>query len=812
VTCLAWVLARQLRSRWRSWALLAVLVGLAGAVVLTAAAGARRTDTAYQRFLDSAHAADVLVSPTNTGFGGYYGALARLPGAETVAPIIGVQALPFFLPGPKLVEAQVYAPADQRYGNVIERPRVVSGRLPDPTRVHEVALDLRAAKRLNAGVGGIVMLAATLSTHGPPSQEPPGLRLFRQRVVGIFMTRDNPVPINALAQLPVVYATPAFYATLGPPYSGFDGAYVRLRPGASAFRFERQAEALAQRYQATGGNVFVANLNDQAAQIERAIRPEAIALGLFALVVALTALVLVAQAILRQLRASRIDLTTLRALGLTRWQLWSITLLQVAAMTIVGALIAVTLAVLASPIMPLGAARVAEPSPGLDVDAVALGLGFVAIVVLLVAVLAWPSWRLSAETQATRDRRAAAGRGRRLAGLSMSAAPVTASLGIREALDPGTARGAVPVRSALVGTILSIVMVVGTLTFGANLVHLVTTPELYGQTWQASIDTQFQTIPVSFIKASLSNRPGVVAWADGNFGTVDVMGSHVPTIGLSRGAGPLVGPTLVTGRLPTRPDEIALGASVLRSVNRQVGQDLTVHVVGVQRKMHIVGQAVFPAFDQGSFTATDLGLGAAVTAADLAPPGTPLSDSYVFFLVRFAPGPDQARQVASFGRATSRYCSGVQQTTCFVTTQTPFDIGNYARIENVPEFLALVLAALGVGVLAQLMVVWVQRRRREIAILKTIGFVRRQVLALVAWQAGTFAALSLVVGIPLGIIAGRAAWALFANELGIASASVVPSTRIALCVPAVVLVAMFVALGPAWVASRVQPARVFRSE
>ncbi|HEV3368866.1 MAG TPA: FtsX-like permease family protein [Acidimicrobiales bacterium] len=811
MTSLFWVVARQLRPRWRSWALLATLVGLTGAVVLTATAGARRTDSAYPRFLQSAHAADVLVSPNNTGFGGYYQALAKLPGAETVAPVIGIQALPF-RPGPKLVEAQVYAPADRRYGNVIERPRVVSGRLPDPSRVHEVALDLRATQQLHVQVGGTIMLAATLSA-GPPGQQPKGLKVFRQRVVGVFVTRDNPVPINALAQLPVVYATHAFYAALGSPYRGFDGAYVRLRPGASAFQFGRQAEALAQRYPATGGSVFVANLSDQAAQIERAIRPEAIALGLFALVVALAALVIIAQAVLRQLRASRIDLSTLRALGLTRMQLWSISLLQVTAVAIVGGLVAVAASVLASPIMPLGAARLAEPSPGIDVDVAVLGLGFVAVVVLLVAAVAWPSWRLNSETQTTRYSRTAPLRsGRRLAWLTSSAAPVTASLGIREALNPGAARGAVPVRSALVGTILSIVVVIGTLTFGASLVHLVTTPQLYGQTWQASIDTQFQTIPSSFIHASLNHRRGVVGWIAGNFGTVDVMNSHIPAIGLARGVGPLVGPTLVSGHLPTRPDEIALGASVLRSVDREVGQDLTVHVNGVRRKMHIVGQAVFPAFDQGSFTATDLGLGAVVTAGDLVPPGVPVSDSYVFFLVRFAPGPDQASEVASFGRATARYCSGVQQTTCFVTKQVPFDVGNYARIEDVPEFLALVLAVLGVGVLTQLMILWVQRRRREIAILKTIGFVRRQVVSLIAWQASTFAVLSLVVGIPLGIIVGRGTWALFANELGIGASSVVPSTRIVLCVPAVLLISLLVAVGPAWFASRLQPARVFRTE
>ncbi len=150
--------------------------------------------------------------------------------------------------------------------------------------------------------------------------------------------------------------------------------------------------------------------------------------------------------------------------------------------------------------------------------------------------------------------------------------PVTASLGIRETLAPGGARSAVPVRSALVGIILAITVVVGTLTFGANLVRLVTTPQLYGQTWQAAIDTQFQTIPTSFIRASVDHRAGVVAWSSGDIGTVDVMDSHIPAIGLSRGSGPVVGPALVTGRLPTAPDEIALGGSVLRTTNRQVGQ------------------------------------------------------------------------------------------------------------------------------------------------------------------------------------------------------------------------------------------------
>ena len=71
----------ELRTRWRSWAVLALFVGFAGGVVLTTTAGARRTASAYTRFLRTSHAADVLVSPDRTGFPRLYKALDRLPGA-----------------------------------------------------------------------------------------------------------------------------------------------------------------------------------------------------------------------------------------------------------------------------------------------------------------------------------------------------------------------------------------------------------------------------------------------------------------------------------------------------------------------------------------------------------------------------------------------------------------------------------------------------------------------------------------------------------------------------------------------------------
>src|SRR5207248_2454757 len=89
----------------RGWAMFVLLVALAGGAVLAAVAGARRTDSAYPRFLQASNASDVLVSPRGTGLGGYYRALVRLPGVTAVAPLAALNAR---APG------QVVAPADRR--------------------------------------------------------------------------------------------------------------------------------------------------------------------------------------------------------------------------------------------------------------------------------------------------------------------------------------------------------------------------------------------------------------------------------------------------------------------------------------------------------------------------------------------------------------------------------------------------------------------------------------------------------------------------------------------------------------------------
>jgi hypothetical protein len=105
------------------------------------------------------------------------------------------------------------------------------------------------------------------------------------------------------------------------------------------------------------------------------------------------------------------------------------------------------MAVAVSPLMPIGAAALAEPDPGVSADAAVLTAGAAAIVVLLVARVAWPARRqASAGVRLTGAPTATGPRSRLTAWPAAVGAPVSAAAGIRLALD--RAAGAPPCRCA----------------------------------------------------------------------------------------------------------------------------------------------------------------------------------------------------------------------------------------------------------------------------------------------------------------------------------------------------------------------------
>ena len=97
--------------------------------------------------------------------------------------------------------------------------------------------------------------------------------------------------------------------------------------------------------------------------------------------------------------------------------------------------------------------------------------------------------------------------------------------------------------------------------------------------------------------------------------------------------------------------------------------------------------------------------------------------------------------------------------------ERPAEIVNYRTIGLTPTLLVSGLALGAVVALALTLIASVRQRRRDLALLKTIGFVRRQLAAAVAWQATVAAVVGIVVGNPArGHRRAGGSWDLFARS------------------------------------------------
>ena len=172
----------------------------------------------------------------------------------------------------------------------------------------------------------------------------------------------------------------------------------------------------------------------------------------------------------------------------------------------------------------------------------------------------------------------------------------------------------------------------------------------------------------------------------------------------------------------------------------------------------------------------------------------------------------KAADMAGFERAMQPFCATVEQGTCLITDQRPNSIVNYARIDGTPEVLAGILALLGLAVLAQFAVASARRRRRDFAILRTLGLLRGQLIAITAWQAAAMTALALLVGLPLGVAGGHWAWGLFAGEAGLSTGAITPLPLLLLTAPVAITAAIAVTLPSGRRSARLNPAAVLRSE
>jgi len=143
---------------------------------------------------------------------------------------------------------------------------------------------------------------------------------------------------------------------------------------------------------------------------------------------------------------------------------------------------------------------------------------------------------------------------------------------------------------------------------------------------------------------------------------------------------------------------------------------------------------------------------------------------------------------------------------------TPTSLVNFGEAVNFPLIFGGMLAVSGAATLVHLLVVSVSRRRREIGLLKALGFVNGQIVACVAWQATTLAVVGIVVGVPLGTVLGREVWSAFANNLGVVPVSVVELWLLAAIVLGILVAANLLAVAPALAARRSKPQELLRAQ
>jgi ABC-type antimicrobial peptide transport system permease subunit len=710
-----------------------------------------------------------------------------------------LRAFAITVPGAPNLPA-IVGPVDAKFGSVVDRARIVAGRAADPSAVDEITIGENLAAQLHLRVGGDLATEsytpgqAAALVGGATDVSRPGGPHLRLRIVGIVR---RPLDLGDFgAAGGIVVATPAFTRAYSDQIGAF-GMVLRVRARNGAADAPR-VEAAARRIFGASPGFGVQPLAVENEGARNAVDVLTLALWIFAGVAALAGVVAIGIVLSREISLASAEQATLRALGLTRPQRVVMNGPQALFVAGGGALLAALGAVGASPLFPIGIARHAEPNLGVHADWVVLALGItvVAAVVLAVAFLAaLRATRRSSFEVATPTRRRTSTVADVAAGAGLTP---TATNGLRMALQPGRGRTAVPVRSAFLGAVSGVLGVTAVLVFASSLQHLVTTPRLSGSTWDFTTADTANT-PCDGDNFGLPSTRGVAAVAEVCYDN-NVQLDGRPVIGLAftslRGT---IDPEVVAGRAPRGPREVALGSVTLAALGKRIGD--TVQAQGPNTKVNyrIVGRVVFPTLGQ----AQPLADGVAFTGDGNSPLFDP-NNFFRYFVGRFAPGVDRA--------AVEREIAAIPQLGHPTGPTVPVEVDRLRQIGWFPTTLAALLGGLALVAVSHALVTAVRRRRRELAVLKTLGFNRRQVRATVAWQATTLATVGLVIGIPAGLIVGRLVWRLVADGLGVSTTAVIPALALLLTVPAVLALVNLVAYLPARAAAQTRPALALRTE
>jgi hypothetical protein len=824
------------RRTWRSALAVALIAGLLGAVALAALAGARRTSSAYGRYLAATRASDAFVNVPGAAPGfpltEPLTLIARLPGVIASAGYVGLAANP-------VVHGRVDdsfttnnligsddGPSFTADGFGQDQMTVLAGRLPASGSTGQIALTPLIARLFGVGVGGRV-------TYQMYRQDPTTFQTYldgRRTFLVTAIVDIAPVLVDQADETEGGILPPSATRKLLTSYE-FAWVGVRLARGTAGIpqlqhhlatlATEVQRQVLLRTHQQLPGLTFNITRSDIIRdEVQQAIRPQAVALAVFGLIAAAAMLVLVGQGLAPILSRARPDVAAARALGATRVQAAVAIALPGGVAIVTGMILAVAGAVALSPLAPIGPVRQFDPARGAEADGLVLGAGTAALTAILLGLLAIMATRASVSRPADGAARVSAiARTTARSGL-----PAPAVVGSRNALQLGSGTRAVPIRSTLLGSVAAVTAVTAIAVFGASLGGLINHPARYGWNWDVLLQAEggYGNWSPSVMSRLVDRQPAVAAWSSFGFAQVPIDNTVVPVLGLERNRGSVEPPT-TGGRPLSGDDQIELGTVTLRQLGKHIGDTVTVGAPPYRRSLTIVGTVTLPSFGVALTDHVSLGRGAmlserallAIEGSATANPSSAAAASQVLpsaVAIDLVPGTSAAQRARLVQQITSANPDGTPGGTYEMGGHLANAIVNAAKMGDQPLALALGLAAAAIASLALTVLASVLRRRREYALLKALGMTRTQIRGIVVWQTSIILTVAAVIGGPLGVAVGRWSWVNFADSLGVAPVTDIPLPALLLGFAALLLAGNLLASGPARIAARTPPAAILRTE
>jgi heme exporter protein D len=822
------------RAGWRrSWQLalaVALIGGLLGAAATAALAGARRTDSAYGRYLQAAKASDVMIDIPGPllsvvrqveGFHGKLSAAAWL--GLNADPVIDGKIDPSF---------QTDAIAASLGGEYFRQDKmtVLAGKLPALDSTDEIAVTEPMARAFGLHPGSHMTWQFYRGKIGPDGLPTSAAPVAAQRTTFVVtaITSAPPALGDQFDDIDGAILPPAATPTYLNGEWGFGWVAMRLPGGAAGLpAIQRQLAALerklSERYHfPIYFDIRVLAIVQHEAQ--QAIEPEVDALAVLGGLIALATLVLVGQGLTQLLSRSAADGTILRAMGATRGET-ALALAGPGCAAIAGsAVLSAAGAIALSPLAPVGPVRAYDPQTGVRADWLVLGAGTLALLLLLGGVLTWLSWRAAGQAAEPAVARPLP----LITASRRSGVPITALTGMRYALERGYGRRRAPVRATLAGSVTAVTALAVSVVFSSSLSGLVSHPARYGWNWATLIQSQagWGSWAPDSMTSILARQHGITGWSEFGFGQLAIDHQEIPVLGLLQHGANAPAPPTTSGHPLAAADQIELGTVTMRALGLKVGDKVTVGAA--RRPFTVVGTVTLPSMGTVLTDHVSLGRGAmmeedAMLSADRLEPYTQAvftaanandvavsSPFYPSAVAIYARSGADARQAAA--SILRHEPDGTPGGMYALPPQPAAQIVNFQQMGGLPLTIALGVAIAALLALALTIVASVRQRRRELALLKSLGMRRGQLRAVVLSQASTILVVAIIIGVPSGIAAGRWAWTAFASAIGVVPAAVVPTTALALGVLALLAAGNILATWPAAIAARTSVARTLRSE